>query len=80
MGCVLPALNRTGGGLCQGNHPTETHLPGQRAPQAEPPPWTETPLDRAPQAETPRIWDQAAKQEVTSYKNPPGDRMTDTCL
>ena len=58
---------------------TETSL--DRDPQ------TKTPLDRDPflegtwdQAQTPPegTWDQAARQEVTSCRDPPPDRMTDT--
>ena len=40
----------------------------------ETPIWTETPLDRDPSEGT---WDQAARQEVTSYRDPTVNRMTD---
>ena len=36
-------------------------------------PWTETPLDRDPPEGT---WDQAPRQEVTSYRDSPVNRMT----
>ena len=66
--------------------PTET--PGQRPPWTETYPWTESPLDRDPwegtwdQAQRPPegTWDQAGRQEVTSYRDPPVNRMTDTCF
>ena len=60
VGCVPPALYHTGGGE---SLPRET------------PPWTENPPGRnmGPETEIPleRTRDQAARQEVTSYKDPP---------
>ena len=45
-------------------------------------PWTETPRQRPPGLRPPEgTWDQAARQEVTSYRDllPCVDRMTDMC-
>ena len=68
------------------NRPPDTDPPGQRQP------WPEPPMDRAPWTETPQkehgtgrrdpregTWDKAARQEVTSYRDPLA-RMTGTRL
>ena len=65
-----------------------TKIP-QQWPHGHRPPWTLTPIEQRPpwkEHETrdwdhsEGTWDQAARQEVTSYRDPPVDRMTDTCL
>ena len=45
--------------------------PPDRDPQTETP-WIETPRQRPPEG----TWDQAARQEVTSYRDPPVNRQT----
>ena len=78
------------GCLCQGDLPDRD--PRDRDPLDRDPP-DQNPLDRdppgrnmGPGTDTPPpegTWDQAARQEVTSYRNPPPtpvDRMTDKRL
>ena len=87
VGCVPPVLHRTEGVSIWGVSLTETPLdrdpPGQRPPGQRPsmdrdPPGQKHPMDRDPPRQrtpTPRppegTWDQAAGQEVTSYRPHP---------
>ena len=49
---------------------------GHRPPRTKTPP---PPRNMGSETETPKgTWDQAARQEVTSYRTPPPNRMTDT--
>ena len=46
------------------------------------PPWAETPrrnMGQGTETSLEGTWDQAARQEVTSYRDPPVNRITQTC-
>ena len=71
-----------GGGLClEGICPAEGSL-CRGVSQGDPRKEHETRDRDTPQKETPLegTWDQAVRQEVTSYRDRPMDRMTDTRL
>ena len=64
-----------------------THSSPYGGSPSQRPHWTKTPLDKdlpgqRPPGQRPPVgtWDQAARQELTSYRERPVDRVTDTRL